>query len=103
MAKEQTATSARLLKFKRDFPKAAAIIVKKLGEKPFHARGPLNSSVLDAVFSTILDNLNRIPEDLGKRYDRLLRDKPFTQATYYSTSDVIVVKERFKRAREFLL
>jgi hypothetical protein len=103
MEKEQDGTSARVRRFERDFPKAARIIVDKIGEKPFHVRGPLNTSVLDAVFCTILDNLNRIPANLAERFKRLVEDKDFRQATYYSTSDVTVVKSRFTKAHTILL
>ena len=103
MRSEQSGTSARVQKFKRDFPKAARTILEELGEKPFHVRGPLNTSVLDAVFCTILDNLNRIPKDLSNRFQRLIKDTEFQQATYYSTSDVVVVKARFVKAHQLLI
>jgi hypothetical protein len=103
MHSEQSGASARVQKFKRDFPKAARVIVAEIGEKPFHVRGPLNASVLDAVFCTILDNLNRIPKDLGDRFRTLIEDKDFQQATYYSTSDVTVVKARFTKAHNVLI
>jgi hypothetical protein len=103
MSGEQNGTSARAQKFYGDFPKAARIIVERLGEKPFHVRGPLNTSVLDAVFCTILENLNRIPKDLPQRFKTLLRDMTFERATYYSTSDVTVVETRFNQARTILI
>jgi hypothetical protein len=103
MRSEQTGKSARVQKFKRDFPKAAKLIVDNLGEKPFHVRGPLNTSVLDAVFSTVIDNLNKIPVDFEERFKGLITDTEFQQATYYSTSDVVVVKTRFQQARDLLI
>ena len=103
MNSEQSGTSARVQRFKRDFPKAARIIIEEIGDKPFHVRGPLNTSVLDAVFCTVIDNLNRIPKDLGERFRALIADKDFQQATYYSTSDVTVVKARFTKAQKLLI
>jgi uncharacterized protein with ParB-like and HNH nuclease domain len=103
MRNEQEGASARVQKFNRDFAKACKVIVDKLGEKPFHVRGPLNTSVLDAVFCTIIDNLNRIPKDLPDRFKKLLQDKSFEQATYYSTSDVTVVETRFNKAQTILV
>jgi hypothetical protein len=103
MRSEQTGKSARVQKFKRDFPKAAKLIVDSLGEKPFHVRGPLNTSVLDAVFSTVIDNLNKMPVDFEKRFKGLITNNEFQQATYYSTSDVVVVKTRFQNARDLLI
>ncbi|HMH45131.1 MAG TPA: DUF262 domain-containing protein [Pyrinomonadaceae bacterium] len=103
MRAEQNGTSAKVQKFQRDFPKAARVIVEKLGEKPFHVRGPLNTSVLDAVFCTILESLDHIPRDLSQRFKTLLQDKTFEQATYYSTSDVTVVEARFNEAKKILI
>lgn len=103
MQKERSGTSARVRKFIRDFPKATRLIVDRLGEKPFHVRGPLNTSVLDAVFCTVLDNLGRIPANLAERFQALLSEEDFAQATYYSTSDVTVVRVRFNKAQQILI
>lgn len=103
MVAEIAGTSARVQRFIRDFPKAAQIIVENLGERPFHVRGPLNSAVLDAIFCTVVDNLAKIPNNLKERFDKLLADKDFEQATYYSTSDVVVVRTRFDKAQNLLI
>jgi hypothetical protein len=103
MRREQSGTSARVQRFKKEFLKAAQTIAEDLGEKPFHVRGPLNSAVLDAVFCTILDNVNKLPKDLPERFKALVADKDFRLATYYSTSDLGVVKARFKTAQKLLI
>jgi hypothetical protein len=103
MNAERSGKSARVQRFQKDFPKTAQLPIEKLGDKPFHVRGPLNTSVLDAVFSTVLDNLNKIPRDFSARFERLIGDKDFQQATYYSTSDVVVVKARFAKAHDLLI
>jgi hypothetical protein len=95
--------SKRVKQFEENFPKAAALIVDKLGSKPFHIRGPLNSSALDAVISTVIDHLAHVPNDLGERYKKLLQDKDFVDATYYGTSDVTVLHTRFTRAKKKLI
>lgn len=103
MVTERSGNSSRTQRFVRDFPKAARIVVEHFGDKPFHVRGPLNTAVLDAVFCTILDNLNRLPNDLTARFEALRADKEFEQATYYSTSDRVVVQARFNKARRLLI
>jgi Protein of unknown function DUF262 len=103
MDAEKDGTSDRVRRFASNFPKAASLIAGKLGEKPFHIRGPLNTSALDSVFCIVLENLAKIPDDLGKRYTALRKDKDFLNATYSGTSDVAVLKARFQRAREILI
>jgi Protein of unknown function DUF262 len=103
MEKNRTATSSRVKRFKENFPAAAKIIAEELGSKPFHVRGPLNTSVLDAVFCAVLDNLQKVPPNLKKRYATLLAKKEFEQATYYSTSDASVLTVRFQEAHSILI
>jgi hypothetical protein len=103
MEKERLGKSQRVEQFTLAFPKAAKVIVEGLGPKPFHVRGPLNTSVLDAVFCTIMDNLPRIPQDWPERYGRLVKDQDFLQHTFSGTSDVLVVTERFRMAHKYLL
>ena len=50
MDRERAGTSQRIQKFLKHFPEATAMIVEKLGAKPFHVRGPLNTSALDSIF-----------------------------------------------------
>src|SRR5690606_260213 len=96
-------TSSSSRTFAKDFPKACELIVSKLGPRPFHLRGPLNASALDSVMSVLISNLKAIPENLATRYEELKNDEAFTNATYYGTSDVSVLKVRFQRAKELLI
>lgn len=89
--------------FSERFARATELIVSKLGKKPFHIRGPLNSSALDSVFCTIVENLDNIPVDLKERYANLVKDEEFRQATFFSTSDVTVLQTRFKAAYKYLI
>src|SRR5258708_14552166 len=95
--------SKRVKRFQANFPKATTLVVKHLGAKPFHIRGPLNSSALDAVMCTIIDNLDDVPDDLDKRFKTLRKDEAFVGATYYGTSDTTVLQKRFQRAKELLI
>lgn len=103
MEKERSGKSQRVQRFKQNFPKAAKLILEKLGSAPFNVRGPLNTSVLDSVFCTILDNLVRIPQNLPERYKLLINNRDFLQYTYTHTSDVTVVTERFRMAHKYLI
>lgn len=95
--------TSRCLDFENSFIAACNLIVSQLGEKPFHARGPLNSSILDSVMCTVIENISELPSDLRTRYAALLNDSEYEKTTYISTSDKEVVESRFKIARHFLV
>ena len=103
MKRHQKATSSRVKRFVRAFPRAAKLVAKKLGEKPFHVRGPLNTSALDSVMAIVIENLDRIPKDVADRYGKLLEDKEFHGATYYGTSDFVVLQKRFEIVKNYLI
>ena len=67
-----------------------------LGDRPFHLRGRLNYSALDATLVAVMRS--GISTDLGDRYKKLVSDPTFIEATSYDTSDESVLKKRFKIA-----
>jgi len=103
MKRNQKATSSRVKRFVRAFPRATKLVAKKLGEKPFHVRGPLNTSALDSVMAIVIENLDRMPKDIEDRYGKLLVDNEFHDATYYGTSDFVVLQKRFEIAKNYLV
>jgi hypothetical protein len=103
MSENRAGTSKRVKRFSTLFEKATALAVRALGQKAFHIRGPLNSSALDSVMCTLIDNLDKVPANLSERFKTLVADPAFTEATYYGTSDAQVVQTRFTKAREVLL
>ena len=96
-------TSAQVVKFVKNFPIVAELICKRLGDKPFHIRGPLNSSALDSVYCTLLDHVEKIPNDLQTRFVNLKKNEKFTESTFYGTSDVTVLQTRFEAAKKLLI
>jgi len=103
MKENKNGRSKRVQTFECNFPLAANKIVTELGLKPFHIRGPLNTSVLDSVFCTVVDNIDKVPDDLKCRYKKLLDDQEFLDTTYYGTSDVAIVRKRFSIAKRILI
>lgn len=103
MLAERNATSTVARNFLRDFPNLCAKLVDSLGARPFHLRGRLNASALDSVMCVLMNSIDKIPDDLADRYARLKVDTVFTNATYYGTSDVAVIKSRFAQAKAFLI
>lgn len=86
-----------------NFQKAAKIIANKLGDRPFHVRGPLNTSALDSIFCAILNNVDNVPNDLKARYDQLIKDQKFIDYTSLGTTDTKTVKDRYKLVEEKLI
>jgi len=104
MQENQTGEGRKVSEFVVAFPEICELVVQKLPEKPFHLRGGrLNVSALDSVIATLLMNRRRIPDDLGRRYGKLKGDEKFDAATFYGTSDVAVVKDRFEAAKRHLI
>lgn len=100
---EKEGSSSIVKSFEVAFPKIAEKIIATFGERPFHVRGPLNSSALDAVFATLLTAKKELPSDLKERYNQLKLTPDFKETTSYSTSDLSVVKRRFEITRKHLL
>jgi len=92
----QHTTREEMKDFIRRFEKATKVIASQLRAKPFSIRGPLNTSVLDSVLCTIINNVDNLPHDLSKRYESLIVDEKFIDYTSAATTDEKVVKERFK-------
>ncbi|MHC4454520.1 MAG: GmrSD restriction endonuclease domain-containing protein [Planctomycetota bacterium] len=103
MEKEKSGKSSKVKQFVENFPRATDVIIKKLGAKPFHVRGPLNSAVLDSVFCILLDNIDKLPDDIDQRFKKLVGDEEYKETTFYSTSDASVLKKRFEMTQGYLL
>jgi hypothetical protein len=103
MSQNKTGDSEKLEVFQELFPKVSALIVKQLGPKQFHIRGPLNSSVLDSVFVILLDNFRKVPDNLEERYKELVADEKYAPFTYTATTDTVTVKNRFSLAKKHLI
>ena len=95
-AKKHQDSEARLItQFISKFSKTCKLIKETLRERPFNVRGPLNTSVIDSVFCTILNNLDSIPKNLSARYEKLIVDPKFVDYTSLATTDAKVIKDRF--------
>lgn len=88
MKKHGDGTSKKAERFFAQFSKATALVASKLGEKPFHLRGPLNTSALDSVMVVLIENLGEVKSDkLADRYATLLKHKNFGGLTVTATTD----------------
>jgi len=100
--KYQNTSSAKIEKFSIDFKKATKIINETLRPKPFSIRGPLNASLFDSIFCTIINNVNNLPDNLNERYEKLIMDEKFIDYTSLATTDAKIIKERFHYVKKHL-
>lgn len=103
MRRNQNGSSRRVSNFLQAFPRATSLVAEQLGAKPFHVRGPLNTSVLDSVMATVIENFEKLPTDIGERYSKLLAEEAFHDLTYLGTSDIAVLRPRFQMVKRYLV
>ena len=95
--------SAKCRAFQSLFPKTCEAVVQALGAKPFHVRGPLNSSVLDATMCAVLENKGNVPADFKERFRQLIADRGFQERMRVATTDTITVRTCIKDAKTVLI
>ncbi|CAN7190807.1 DUF262 domain-containing protein [Aminobacter sp. LjRoot7] len=83
------------------FSMACDLILAELGSKPFHLRGRLNFSALDAVVATLMRAGD--VSDLKAKFQNLVADKQFQDDVSFNTSDQVVVNRRFEAAKKYLV
>lgn len=86
--------------FRTLFPQVCEFVVNELGDKPFHVRGPLNSSVLDSVLAVLIELDGRWPDDFKSKFQNLVTNQEYEETTYYGTSDEKVLRQRFELAKK---
>ncbi|NQT45874.1 MAG: DUF262 domain-containing protein [Candidatus Omnitrophica bacterium] len=103
MNDNRAGTKANFKKFQKLFPRVCKKIIEELGEKPFHVRGPLNTSILDSVICTVLRNNKKLPDNLSNNFNEILSDPNFEEVTTVATTDENIVKKRFDLVQKHLL
>ncbi len=95
MIKHNSGETKKVTNFFNVFSTVTQIVVNKMGEKPFHLRGPLNVSALDSVMSVLIEKYRKLDSiDIKSRYSELRQDEKFDEYTRYNTTDTKTVAER---------
>lgn len=94
---------SKVAQFVEHFGEVTEIIVQKLGDKPFHVRGPLNLAAMDSVLAVLIRQPGKIPNDLKARFDKLLKDEEYRAAIFFNTSDPKEVGIRLALAHKHLM
>lgn len=98
--KDAAAYQAEVNDIERKFTEACDQMVTEIGARPFHLKGRLNYSALDAVITTLMHVGN--VGNLREKYASLVADKQFQEDVSFNTSDESVVKNRFLLANSYL-
>jgi uncharacterized protein with ParB-like and HNH nuclease domain len=102
MKKHNAGTSKKVVNFFNAFEQVTELIVKSIGAKPFHLRGPLNVSALDSVMCVLIENHKRLDAiNIKDKYKSLINNKDFDELTRINTTDTKTVKERIRKVKEF--
>jgi len=101
MARHQSDNDNKIIGFQNLFKNTTMQICKELGNKPFNLRRGINVAVCDAVMVAFARS-NKIPDDILKRYQILLKNPSFIDSITQHTTDVDRVKNRIKLASEIL-
>lgn len=91
----------KLRHFSDRFNRACDIISSSLPAKPFHLRGRINYAAMDSIFVAIMI-MNKVPSDIGERYEKLIKDEDFVTSATINTSDDSTLYIRFTKAIEIL-
>lgn len=102
MQENRAAPEAALAHSGRVFRETCRQVVAALGEKPFHGKSGLNRAVMDAVLVAFSENLDRVPEDMTARYQRLRQDADFIRDTEQGTTEPAAVQRRLAQAKRVL-
>jgi hypothetical protein len=99
MRSNGTFDSAKSKRFLALFPQTCETIVKTLGVKPFHVRGPLNTSVLDAVLCSVLENGGKVGIDFKSKFQHLIGSPAFEEKVRIATTNTATVRDRIRLAK----
>ena len=104
MKKHDKADSKKAKNFFKIFPLVTSLVVERLGEKPFHIRGPLNASALDSIMCVLVEEFKEINvPKLKSRFKELLADSDFLRLTQLATTDTKTLQDRVALVRVMLL
>ncbi|MGD0191222.1 MAG: DUF262 domain-containing protein [Rhizomicrobium sp.] len=95
--------TTRAKDFARLFPEACKFVVDALGERPFNVRGPLNTTVLDATMTVVLEHIEKgLPAEFAEKFALMLEDREFEATTTLATTDTATVHHRLTMATNLL-
>lgn len=102
MAENRSATTKAYKDFKSAFTIVTKELLKQVGERPFHVRGPINLAALDSVYFALLPKAKKLPTCLSEKISALYADEDYKQMIFFNTSDSVIVERRLEIAQRYL-
>ena len=96
MASNRTARTKSFNEFKESFFIVTNELLKQVGERPFHVRGPINLAAIDSIYYALLPKAKNLPKNLNEKIDNLYKDESYKKSIFFNTSDTATVEERLK-------
>ncbi len=90
-------------KLERIFKNTCDIVIKSIGEKPFHIKRGINTAVYDCVMVSFAHNYEKaIPENIVERYKSLVAYLETEKLVTSATTNKETVINRFAAANRYL-
>ena len=86
---------------KGTFESTVTRVLDSLGPRPFHVRSGINAAVFDSVMLAF-SRTKRIPKDIEARWEKLIQNTSYDNATRSATTDEKTVERRIALASEIL-
>ena len=87
--------------YRESFVSTVERVVNTLGPRPFHIRRGINAAVFDSAMIAFARS-EAVPVDIKERWQELLTNPSFDEATRSSTTDVDTVRRRLELATAIL-
>ena len=97
MKKNRSGKTKEFASFEKRFSDTCDSIIEKLGEKPFHIRGPINLAALDSVMGLSIRKQSLLENVTQDRFTDLLNDEDYLDSIFYNTSDKKYVDTRIEK------
>ena len=92
----------KIKEFRGIFDNTVSVIAEKLSPHPFRIKAGLQAAVFDSMMVAFALNLNKIPQDIKERHQRLLKDKEYVDLVYQFTTAPEFLQRRINMVIEKL-
>ena len=99
MALHKLETATEL--YQSTFVSTVERVAQTIGPRPFHIRRGINAAIFDSVMVAFAKS-SPVPPDVKARFQELLKNPSYLEATSSATTDVDTVKRRIRLAQEIL-
>jgi uncharacterized protein with ParB-like and HNH nuclease domain len=92
----------KITEFRKTFEDTVNTIYGKLSSRPFVIKTGLQAAVFDSIMVAFALNLDKIPQNIKERHEKLLKDNEYIELVYKFTTAPENVRKRIEMATEKL-